>query len=351
MTFWLGTGGYLGASKEAVYGTLDTPSEKFYRVQTDSDEVEPEVENIEEEDLSEAGIDTDNVYLSTTAIGGTATIDARFEDHGALISQWFGKNAVTGIDMPVVGANTHTHTIDDTFAGFAGTGMSVAIFRGDTGGTPNEHRFSGMRVEEFAISGELQASLRYRFGFLGKNVVEGTKQTPTFVGTNKIFGRRSDVGSVLSVAFGGGGSDAIKARSFEIVCRNNFSRRFLMDDWQLAEPIREDFIEVTFSAEVDVETAWFGSGAGGAFEDIMAQTRRQLDIVCTGSIIVGATPRTLQVQLANARFDASSIPKLNSVGIITTTLSGRGYRAGGAGAKEVSIVLINDRTAAQENFA
>ena len=262
MAIGSGLGGSVGIGAETAYGTFAVPT-RWYPWESEKFSVErkfSEAKAIISGSLVKQAAQT---VLLTQLVKGTLKMPVTTSGLGLLLKAIMG-TVVGPTEVGTGPAYTSTFTVGPT----VGESLSVQIGRPQTNGTITPFTYLGCKPDSMEISVEAGGVAELSLGFVGQQMSETETLTAPVYGTPDpiVFpfsGMTLKAGLVI-------GSEAavanVRKANVQLKRKLDESRYYIGGSGLLAEPIEDDFIEISGTIDADFTDTtdwdtWVNSGA------------------------------------------------------------------------------------------
>ena len=333
----MGHGSYIGLAREVTYGTYVTGTAGINYLSA-SLKVTKETKILEE--IQKSRTNSNFIQLGRTIEGDIEFYWApRSAACNYLLQNAFGGGAVTSATLAgdTVGAVSFTHTvlINDFNATYSS--LSINHRKGETT-TGKIFQYSGLRVNEFSLSAEIDEALKASVSLIGQDVslttndvsssIDASAQVPmSFV--NGRFSVETTSAGLTTTSFW-------HVQSMEFKISNNLNtdgRRIGSDTIQVLPPGMANF-ELSCQIRFDTSTA---------YDAMLAGTRLFGEFQFEGDTLTGSTKREgLKITMPHLRVTDCGDPEIGGSGeLLTSTVTFAVLRDPTASGAAVTAVVTN----------
>lgn len=313
----MGHGSYIGVAREVTYGTYVTGTAGLNFLSS-SLKVTKETKILEE-------IQTTRVNSNFIQLGRTVEGDIEFywaprsAASNYLLHNAFGGGAITSATATgdTTGAVSFTHQYDIRDFSATYSSLSINHRKGESIGS-KIFQYSGLRVNEFSLSAEIDEALKASVSLIGQDVsltsndvsasIDASAQVPmSFV--NGRFSIETSTGALTSTSFW-------HVQNFEFKVANNLNtdgRRIGSDTIQILPAGMANF---EFSCQIRFDTST-------AYDAMLAGTRLSGEFQFQGDTLTGSNLREgLKITLPNLRVTDAGDPEIGGSGeLLSSTVT------------------------------
>lgn len=313
----MGHGSYIGVAREVTYGTYVTGTAGLNFLSS-SLKVTKETKILEE-------IQTTRVNSNFIQLGRTVEGDIEFywaprsAASNYLLHNAFGGGAITSATATgdTTGAVSFTHQYDIRDFSATYSSLSINHRKGESIGS-KIFQYSGLRVNEFSLSAEIDEALKASVSLIGQDVsltsndvsasIDASAQVPmSFV--NGRFSIETSTGALTSTSFW-------HVQNFEFKVANNLNtdgRRIGSDTIQILLAGMANF---EFSCQIKFDTST-------AYDAMLAGTRLSGEFQFQGDTLTGSNLREgLKITLPNLRVTDAGDPEIGGSGeLLSSTVT------------------------------
>jgi hypothetical protein len=236
-----GLGSQVGIAEETVWGSA-VPVTRFFPI--DGSNVKPMKKSVQGQGL-QAGTYVHQGSLradTSTWVQGDMTMDFTSKQMGLLFKHALGSASI--VQNGTTAAWTQTWGLGNNVNGL---GLTLQGGLPQANGTVVPYTYSGCKIDQWDISCAAQDIVKSKFTFGGQATATATAlATPSYPTANNIFYFKQGTVNI-------GGTPYLAFRDFTLSGSNNLDmgRFFFGNNGQLAEPIRNNFVDIKIAGTVD----------------------------------------------------------------------------------------------------